>query len=47
MRVPGEQGYHGVVVSRLPERQRDPALATEVQSAGEVTIKLRRVQSFA
>ena len=47
MRVLGEQGYHCVVVSRLRERQLDPALATEVQSAGEVTIKLQRVQSFA
>jgi Transposase DDE domain len=38
-----EQGYHYVVVSKLRERQFDPALATEVQSAGEVTIKLQRV----
>jgi hypothetical protein len=37
------QGYHYVVVSRLRERQFDPALATEVQSAGSVTIKLQRV----
>ncbi len=37
------QGYHYVVVSRLRERQFDPALATEVQSAGKVTIKLQRV----
>ena len=37
-----EQGYHYVVVSKLRERQFDPALATEVQSAGEVTIKLQR-----
>ena len=39
-----EQGYHYVVVSKLRERQFDPALATEVQSAGDVTIKLQRVQ---
>jgi hypothetical protein len=38
-----EQGYHYVVVSKLRERQFDPALATEVQSAGNVTIKLQRV----
>src|SRR2546428_130687 len=37
------QGYHYVVVSRLRERQFDPALATEVQSAGQVTIKIHRV----
>jgi len=37
------QGYHYVVVSRLRERQFDPALATEVQSAGSVKIKLQRV----
>lgn len=37
------QGYHYVVVSRLRERQFDPALATEVQSAGHVKIKLQRV----
>lgn len=37
------QGYHYVVVSRLRERQFDPALATEVQSAGNVTIKIQRV----
>ena len=37
------QGYHYVVVSRLRERQFDPALATEVQSAGNVKIKLQRV----
>ena len=37
------QGYHYVVVSRLRERQFDPALATEVQSAGLVTIKIQRV----
>ena len=32
-----------VVVSKLRRRQFDPSLATEVQSAGEVTIKLQRV----
>ena len=37
------QGYHYVVVSRLRERQFDPALATEVQSAAQVTIKIQRV----
>ena len=37
------QGYHYVVVSRLRERQFDPALATAVQSAGDVTIKVHRV----
>jgi hypothetical protein len=37
------QGYHYVVVSRLRERQFDPTLATEVQSAGQVTIKIQRV----
>ena len=37
------QGYHYVVVSRLRERQFDAALATEVQSAGKVGIKLQRV----
>ena len=37
------QGYHYVVVSKLRERQFDPALATEVQSAGEVTVRLQRV----
>lgn len=37
------QGYHYVVVSKLRERQFDAALATEVQSAGDVTIKLQRV----
>ena len=36
-------GYHYVVVSRLRERQFDPALATEVQTAGDVTIKIQRV----
>ena len=38
-----EQGYHYVVVSKLRERQFDPTLATEVQSAGDVSIKLQRV----
>lgn len=38
-----EQGYQYVVVSKLRERQFDPTLATEVQSAGDVTIKLQRV----
>ena len=38
-----EQGYHYVVVSKLRERQFDASLATEVQSAGGVTIKLQRV----
>ena len=33
-----------MVVSKLRERQFNPALATEVQSAGDVTIKLQRVQ---
>ena len=39
-----EQGYHYVVVSKLRQRQFDPTQATEVQSAGDVTIKLQRVQ---
>ena len=39
-----EQGYHYVVVSKLRQRQFDPAQATEVQSAGDVAIKLQRVQ---
>jgi transposase len=38
-----KQGYQYVVVSRLRERQFDPALATEVQSAGKATIKIQRV----
>jgi len=38
-----EQRYHYVVVSKLRERQFDPSLASEVQSAGGVTIKLQRV----
>jgi transposase len=37
------QGYHYVVVSKLRERQFDPALATEVQSAGQATIRIQRV----
>ena len=40
-----EQGYHYVVVSKLRQRQFDPRLATEVQSAGLVPIKLQRVPS--
>ena len=36
------QGYHYVVVSKLRQRQFDPSLATEVQSAGGVPIKLQR-----
>ena len=38
-----DEGYHYVVVSKLRERQFDPALATEVQSAGQATIKIQRV----
>ena len=38
-----EQGYHYVVASKLRERQFDPSLASEVQSAGDVTVKLQRV----
>lgn len=38
-----EQGYHYVVVSKLRQRQFDPAQASQVQSAGGVTIKLQRV----
>ncbi len=38
-----DSGYHYVVVSRLRERQFDPAQATEVQSAGGVKIKIQRV----
>ena len=37
------QGYHYVVVSRLRERQFDPAQATEIKSAGGVGIKIQRV----
>lgn len=36
--------YHYVVVSRKRERQFDPEMATEVQTAGDVTIKIHRVQ---
>ena len=39
-----EQGYQYVVVSKLRERQFDPSLASSVQSAGDVTIGLQRVQ---
>jgi hypothetical protein len=38
-----DQGHHYVVVSKLRERQFDPALATEVRSAGAATIKIQRV----
>lgn len=38
-----EQGYQYLVVSRLRQRQFDPTLATSVQSAGNVTIKIQRV----
>ena len=41
-----QQGYQYVVVSKLRERQFDPALATTVQSAGDVTIKLQRVDGL-
>ena len=37
------QGHHYVVVSKLRERQFDPALATAVQSASQATIKIQRV----
>ena len=37
-------GYHYVVVSRKRERQFDPERATEVRTAGDVTIKIDRVQ---
>lgn len=36
-------GYHYVVVSRKRLRQFDPTAATEVQTAGDVTIKIQRV----
>lgn len=36
--------YHYVVVSRKRDRQFDPALATELQTAGDATIKIHRVQ---
>ena len=35
--------YHYVVVSRKRDRQFDPMLATEVQTAGDVTLKIHRV----
>ena len=37
------QGYEYVVVSRLRERQFDSTRATEVESAGQATIKIQRV----
>lgn len=36
-------GYHYVVVSRKRERHFDPETASEVQTAGDVTIKIHRV----
>jgi len=36
-------GFHYVVVSRKRERQFDPEMASEVQTAGDVTIKIHRV----
>lgn len=36
-------GYHYVVVSRKRERHFDPVGATEVQTAGDVTIRIHRV----
>lgn len=38
-----QEGYHYVVVSRQRGRQFDGALAVEVQTAGDVTIKIQRV----
>lgn len=38
-----QEGYHYVVVSRQRARQFDAALAVEVQTAGDVTIKIQRV----
>jgi hypothetical protein len=38
-----ENGYHYLVKSRLRERQFDPQGATEVKTAGDVTIKMNRV----
>ncbi len=38
-----ENGYHYLVKSRLRERQFDPEGATEVKTAGDVTIKMNRV----
>lgn len=37
-------GYHYVVVSRKRDRQFDPALATQLQTAGDATIAIHRVQ---
>jgi len=37
-------GYHYVVVSRKRERQFDPEMATEVQTAGDATVKIHRVE---
>lgn len=36
-------GYHYVVVSRKRDRQFDPKLVTELQTAGDATIKIHRV----
>jgi transposase len=38
-----QHGYQYLVVSRKQTRQFDPALATEVQTAGEETIRVQRV----
>ena len=38
-----QEGYHYVVVSRQRSRQFDQAQSVEVQTAGEVTIKIQRV----
>jgi transposase len=38
-----KNGYHYLVKSRLRERQFDPQGATEVKTAGDVTIKMNRV----
>ncbi|MGH8853816.1 MAG: IS1634 family transposase [Telluria sp.] len=38
-----EHGYHYVVVSRQRERRFDPALVSELQTAGEATIQIHRV----
>ena len=38
-----QEGYHYVVVSRQRSRQFDDAQAIEVQTAGDVTIKIQRV----
>ena len=38
-----QEGYHYVVVSRQRARRFDEALAVEVQTAGDVTIKIQRV----